>query len=246
MDMTHHKAILQMRSFMYFYFRIELMQLIKTLIIFSLLLSSEMSISQDWANLARFAEENETYLSNPSDNAIVFFGNSITQDWTNLSPDYFSGKPYINRGIGGQTTPQMLVRFRQDVVQLKPKTVVILAGTNDVAGNTGACTNTSILDNLRSMTEIALSNNIEVVLCSIHPVFDYPWKPGLNPSQRIIKLNEGIQQICADLNLKYADYFSAMVDNKNGLKSEYTYDGVHPNRKGYKIMEQVIDKISTR
>lgn len=198
--------------------------------------------AQDWGNLNRFSEENTEYLKNPKDDLIVFFGNSITQDWTHHSKEFFESKPYLNRGIGGQTTPQMLVRFRQDVVQLQPKTVVILAGTNDVAGNTGPCTNTMILDNIRSMTEIAMVNNIEVYLCSILPVYDYPWKPGLSPSQRIIELNEGIKQIVKALNVKYVDYFSVMVDSRNGLKDKYTYDGVHPDKNGYLKMEEVISK----
>ncbi len=212
------------------------------LIIFHLLISNTM-ISQDWANLSHFDKENKKYINDGvHKNGIVFFGNSITQEWTNLSPEYFPGKPYINRGIGGQTTPQLLVRFRQDVVQLKPKSVIILAGTNDVAGNTGECTNNMILDNIKSMAEIALANDIQVMLCSILPVYDYSWKPGLEPAQRIIDLNEGIKNICKELRLTYVDYFSRMVDERNGLMDDYTYDGVHPDKNGYKVMESIIEE----
>ncbi|MDB4438675.1 SGNH/GDSL hydrolase family protein [bacterium] len=200
-------------------------------------------ISQDWANLSHFDKENKKYINDGvHKNGIVFFGNSITQEWTNLSPEYFPGKPYINRGIGGQTTPQLLVRFRQDVVQLKPKSVIISAGTNDVAGNTGECTNNMILDNIKSMAEIALANDIQVMLCSILPVYDYSWKPGLEPAQRIIDLNEGIKNICKELRLTYVDYFSRMVDERNGLMDDYTYDGVHPDKNGYKVMESIIEE----
>src|SRR5690606_12781264 len=148
------------------------------------------SIGQDWPNLQHFAEDNKKVgIPAPNENRVVFMGNSITIGWLNKRPEFFEGKPYINRGISGQTTPQMLLRFRQDVIDLKPKVVVILAGTNDIAGNTGPSTPKMILDNIKSMAELAKANDIKVIISSILPAFDYPWKPGLNPNKKIPALN---------------------------------------------------------
>lgn len=199
--------------------------------------------AQDWANLNRFKSEN-AQLEAPStnENRVVFMGNSITEGWSNISPDFFAGKPYINRGIGGQTTPQMLVRFRADVVALQPSVVVILAGTNDIAGNTGPSTIEMIADNIKSMAEIAKANEIEVVLSSVLPVFDYPWKPGLEPAEKIVKLNQMIKDFADENGMIYLDYFSATADERNGLKAEYGDDGVHPNLAGYKVMEPLAEE----
>lgn len=173
----------------------------------------------DWANLNRYKEENlKIGLPDAGENRIVFMGNSITEGWKTLNPAFFSNSGYINRGISGQTTPQMLVRFRPDVVNLKPKVVVILAGTNDIAGNTGPSTLEMIEDNIKSMIEIANANNIKVIVCSVLPVFDYPWKPGLNPAQKIIDLNNWIKEYAFKNNIVYVDYFTPMADERNGLK----------------------------
>jgi lysophospholipase L1-like esterase len=169
-------------------------------------------------------------------------GNSITEGWGSLDPGFFKGKPYINRGISGQTTPQMLVRFRADVINLKPTVVVILAGTNDIAGNTGPSTLEMIEDNLTSMAELAKANGILVILSSVLPVFDYPWKPGMNPVVKIAKLNEWIKHYANQHGLIYLDYYSSMVDERKGLKSAYTEDGVHPNEAGYKIMAPLTEE----
>src|ERR1700755_264213 len=144
----------------------------------------------DWPALGRYRQAN-AQLSPPEagENRVVFMGNSITEGWAPLFADEFPGKPYIGRGISGQTTPQMVLRFRQDVIALQPKVVVILGGTNDIAGNTGPSTLEMIEDNLMSMTEIARANGIRVVLSSVLPVFDYPWKRGLEPAQKIVALN---------------------------------------------------------
>ena len=210
---------------------------------------NQISFTQkdDWANLNRYKEENLN-LGLPADNEyrIVFMGNSITEGWLQLDPDFFKDKPYINRGISGQTTPQMLVRFRQDVVNLKPKVVVILAGTNDIAGNTGPSTLEMIEDNIASMVEIARANNIKVILCSVLPAFDYPWKPGLNPANKIVELNKWIKDYSIKNEIVYADYFSAMVDENNGLRKEYSEDGVHPNLRGYNVMEPIIENVIQR
>ncbi len=199
--------------------------------------------NNDWANLNRYKEDNlKIGLPDAGENRIVFMGNSITEGWKELDPDFFSNNGYINRGISGQTTPQMLVRFRPDVVNLKPKVVVILAGTNDIAGNTGPSTLEMIEDNIKSMVEIAKANNIKVIVCSVLPVFDYPWKPGLNPAQKIIDLNKWIKEYSFKNNIVYVDYFTSVADERNGLKKEYSEDGVHPNLAGYKLMEPLVVK----
>lgn len=214
----------------------------------TILIMTEQSNAQDWANLNQFRAEN-TSLEIPKSNEhrVVFMGNSITEGWSKFVPEFFENRPYINRGIGGQTTPQMLLRFRQDVINLKPKVVVILAGTNDIAGNTGPMTLEMIMDNLISMSELANANNIKVILSSVIPAFDYPWSPGLNPNEKIPALNKLIKTYAIENDIYYLDYFSTMVDSANGLIEEYTYDGVHPNKKGYEIMvplaEIAINKI---
>lgn len=197
--------------------------------------------AQDWANLSRYQEENETLgLPAKGEKRVVFMGNSITESWSEFSPGFFTENKYINRGISGQTTPQMLVRFRPDVVNLKPALVLILAGTNDIAGNTGPMTREMIEDNIYSMVELAKQNKIRVILCSVLPAADYPWKPGLNPAQKIAGLNQCLKKYAEKNRIFYLDYYSAMVDEKGGLKQEYTYDGVHPNEKGYDVMEKLV------
>lgn len=203
----------------------------------------QSSYSQDWANLNRFKIENsELELPASDKKRVVFIGNSITQQWKELNPDFFVGKSYINRGISGQTTPQMLVRFRADVVNLKPAVVVILAGTNDIAGNTGPSTIDMVADNLMSMAEIARANGIKVILSSILPVYDYPWKPGIEPAETIIKLNGMIREYTEENSMIYLDYFSKMVDDKSGLMAELSPDGVHPNKAGFNVMEPLVEK----
>lgn len=197
---------------------------------------------QDWPNLAQFQEANAA-LEAPADNEdrVVFMGNSITIGWINSRPEFFEGKPWVNRGISGQTTPQMLVRFRQDVIDLKPKVVVILAGTNDIAGNTGPSTIPMIMDNIKGMAEMAHANNIKVVLSTTLPAFDYPWKPGLEPAPKIIELNKMIRTYCDDMGHIYLDYFSAMADERDGLPKKYANDEVHPTKEGYAVMEPLVE-----
>lgn len=200
--------------------------------------------AQDWGNLQKYQNENKTIgMPAAGENRIVFMGNSITEGWFKIDPDFFKGKPYIVRGISGQTTPQMLVRFRQDVIDLKPFAVVILAGTNDIAGNTGPATLEEIMGNIASMAELAAANKIRVILSSILPVFDYPWKPGLQPAEKIISLNKMIKDYADKNDHMYLDYFSSMVDERKGLKKEFGEDGVHPNLAGYKIMEPLVEKV---
>ncbi len=203
--------------------------------------------AQDWANLDRFKNENEQLAASAKgEKRVVFMGNSITEGWSKMMPEFFDGKPYVNRGIGGQTTPQMLVRFRPDVINLKPAAVVILAGTNDIAGNTGPSTIEMIADNIMSMADLAHANGIKVILCSVLPVFDYPWKPGLEPADKIVRLNGIIKDYASKHNMVYLDYFSAMVDGRNGLKEEFGSDGVHPNIAGYKVMAPLATEAITK
>ncbi len=196
--------------------------------------------AQDWANVARFKAENELVIENKAPVKMVFMGNSITEGWKLFDPNFFNSTDYVNRGIGGQTTPQMLIRFKQDVLDLKPKGVVILAGTNDIAGNTGPMSIQEIYNQIESMAGLAALNKIEVFLCSVLPVYDYPWKPGLKPAPKIVALNEMLKTLAGEKNYLYIDYFSEMSDDKNGLKASLGADGVHPNEKGYEIMKRVL------
>ena len=196
--------------------------------------------AQDWANVARFKAENELVIENKAPVKMVFMGNSITEGWKLFDPNFFNSTDYVNRGIGGQTTPQMLIRFKQDVLDLKPKGVVILAGTNDIAGNTGPMSIQEIYNQIESMAVLAALNKIEVFLCSVLPVYDYPWKPGLKPAPKIVALNEMLKTLAGEKNYLYIDYFSEMSDDKNGLKASLGADGVHPNEKGYEIMKRVL------
>ncbi|MGI9547466.1 MAG: SGNH/GDSL hydrolase family protein [Flavobacteriaceae bacterium] len=193
--------------------------------------------AQDWAQLGHYKKANEELKATVEvENRIVFMGNSITIGWLEHFPEFFKGKNYVNRGIGGQTTPQMLIRFRQDVVALSPSVVVILAGTNDIAGNTGPTTLEMIMDNIKGMAEIAMANNIKVVLASVLPASDYPWKPGCDPHIKIPELNRMIKLYTESHKLVYLDYFSALVNNENGMTEKFAYDGVHPNKEGYLAM----------
>lgn len=198
---------------------------------------------QDWPNLARYEAADQELAATPVKDRVVFLGDSITDAWgRQQGSEFFPGKPYVNRGISGQTTPQMLIRFEQDVVSLKPAIVVILAGTNDIAGNTGPTTNTQIEDNFRSMIAIAKQNQIKVVLASVTPAFSYPWRPAIDPVKRIVALNAWIKQEAAEQGLVYLDYFSAMADSHDGMKPELTVDGVHPNAAGYRVMAPLAER----
>jgi lysophospholipase L1-like esterase len=199
-------------------------------------------LQNDWANLGRFRDDNTKIgLPAPGEKRIVFMGNSITEGWSRIDAGFFSGKPYVNRGISGQTTPQMLIRFRADVINLKPAVVVILAGINDIAGNTGPSTLEMIEDNLASMVEVAKSNGIAVVLSSVLPAFDFPWRPGMQPAEKVVNLNAWIKNFAENAGCIYLDYFTPMADKRNGLREDLSSDGVHPNLAGYKIMEPLVE-----
>jgi lysophospholipase L1-like esterase len=204
---------------------------------------AEERFHNDWANLAKYADENKALgLMKPGEKRVVFMGNSITEGWKRFDSAFFAATGYIDRGISGQTTPQMLIRFRPDVIDLKPAVVVILAGINDIAQNTGPMTLEQTFGNLVSMTELAKANNIKVVLCSVLPAYDFPWRPGLQPAEKVVQLNQMIKDYATKNKIVYVDYFSAMVDERNGLKSALTYDGVHPTLAGYKVMEPLVEK----
>jgi len=217
-------------------FKLSLLFLITTLAL-------SPSYSQDWANLERYREANSQLISlSSSEQRVVFMGNSITEGWIKSHPEFFKGKSYVNRGISGQTTPQMLLRFRQDVIDLKPSVVVILAGINDIAGNTGPSTIEMIMDNLMSMAELSTANNIKVVLCSVLPAKDFPWRPGMEPAEKVVKLNKLIQSYAQKHNLVYVDYFSAMANDANGMKEGLASDEVHPTALGYSVMEPLVEE----
>jgi len=202
----------------------------------------------DWPNLSRYQDENRSVrLPEKGKQRVVFMGDSITEEWSNLYPDYFDTKGYINRGIGGQTTPQMLIRFKPDVIDLEPDIVVILAGTNDIAGNTGPSNVKMITDNIFSMAELARAHQIKVVLSSILPVFEYEWAKEIKDVPATIdSVNDELKKYVNDHGLVYLDYFSSMVDERKGLNKDYTYDGVHPNQDGYILMSSLAQKVLSR
>lgn len=195
-----------------------------------------------------YREENKKIgLPTKDEKRIIFFGNSITQNWSGYT-DYFKENNYINRGISGQTTYQMLLRFRDDVVNLKPAAVVILAGINDLAGNNGPVTKEEVIDNIKSMAEIAKANGIKVFLSSILPTYDFIWTPGVYPANDVIEINNNIRDYCENGSSIYVDYHTTMKDSRDGLKDNFTYwveevkryDGVHPNKEGYREMERIV------
>lgn len=205
---------------------------------------------RDWPALERYKNENLRVMPAASnEHRVVFMGDSITDSWD--SPNYggfFPGKPYVNRGISGQTTPQMLIRFRRDVIELKPSAVVILAGTNDLAGNTGPTTLEAIQDNLISMAELARLHRIQVIFSSVLPVSDYEMRDGnpiiqtgRRPPEKIKALNAWMKDYAARNKLTYLDYYSSMVDDKGFLKNELSNDGLHPNAAGYAVMNPLVE-----
>lgn len=203
---------------------------------------SELLMHLDWPNMARFDAQNKEVDSDNTDNRVVFMGNSITEGWASYMPEMFDNQTYINRGIGGQTTPQMLLRFRQDVIAHQPKVVVILAGTNDIAGNTPLKDLETVAGHLFSMAELARQHDIKVILCSVVPAAEYPWRKGKRPDVKIPQLNKMIQDYCNENKIHYLDYFIAMTDGNGGLIESYGYDGVHPDEDGYKVMTKLVEK----
>jgi lysophospholipase L1-like esterase len=206
---------------------------------------------RDWPALSRYRDANAKSVSpSRAEMRVVFMGDSITDLWGRASGEFFPGKPYINRGISGQTTPQMLIRFRPDVIALRPKVVVILAGTNDIAGNTGPMTLAMTEDNLATMAELARAHGIRVVFASLLPVSDYGHNRGgkpivqteRRPPSQIKTLNEWIKRYAAENGFGYLDYFTAMVDEGGMLKKELSNDGLHPNAAGYAVMQPLAEQ----
>lgn len=211
----------------------------KTLLIAISMLIGIMADAQDWAKFYRYSEANDTVKTAPR---AVFMGDSITDNWAKRDMDFFTSNNYVGRGISGQTTSHMLVRFRRDVVDLKPKYVVILAGTNDIALNNGEITLENILGNIISMCDIAKANKIKPVLCSVLPAAKYRWRPQLTPAEDIVKLNEMIREYAKSAKIPYVDYHSMLKDENNGLPEKHAKDGVHPEIECYKLMEEMIVK----
>lgn len=193
----------------------------------------------DWAQFDRYAEANRNVASAPK---VVFMGNSITEGWAKKRPDFFATHDFVGRGISGQTSSHMLVRFQADVIALKPKYVVILAGTNDIAQNNGTISQEHIMENIRSMCELAMAHRIKPVLCSVLPAARFSWNPTLQPAEDIKALNVAIKAYAARKRIPYVDFYSALVDDQGGLPAEYAADGVHPTAEGYAVMENILLK----
>ena len=197
-------------------------------------------MEQDWANLKKYRQANEKLIENRDFPKVVFMGNSITEGWSNTHPEFFDSHDFLGRGISGQTTPQMLIRFIPDVVDLRPEAVVILAGTNDIAGNTGYSSIKMITDNIKAMAQLADKNGIEVILASILPVYSYPWRPEIEPVQKIAEINTWLKDFAENNQHTYLDFYSEMANPNKGLPKEYAEDGVHPTDRGYRVMEPLV------
>jgi lysophospholipase L1-like esterase len=194
-------------------------------------------MAEDFPWLARYHDADASLPPPaPGENRVVFMGDSIMEFWALDSPWGFPGKPYINRGISAQTTPQMVLRFHQDVIALKPRVVVIMGGSTDIAGGTGPATQEQIEDNLAAMAEMATMNHIRVVLCSILPAYAYPWSPNAQPAPKIVSLNQWIKEYAAANHYVYVDLYSALKDDRGGMPPTLSGDGVHPNRPARLIM----------
>lgn len=204
------------------------------------LVATTLAQAQDWADFGRYAGQNVNVTVRPT---AVFMGDSITDGWASMDQDFFTSNNFIGRGISGQTTSHMLVRFRRDVIDLNPKYVVILAGTNDIAGNNGSITLENILGNIISMCELAKANKIKPVICSVLPADRYGWRPEKKPAQDIVKLNEMLKEYADAEKIPYVDYHTQLKDGNNGLPAIHASDGVHPNLQCYKIMEEIVTEV---
>lgn len=193
--------------------------------------------SKDWAQFYRYEGKNDSLTTRPD---VVFMGNSITDCWADTVPAFFADNNFVGRGISGQVSSQMLVRFQEDVINLHPKVVVICCGTNDIAQNNGPITLEHILHNIKSMCQLARANKIKPVVCSTLPAKGFKWRPDMKPANDIIRLNKMIKAYAQENKIPYVDYHSALKDEENGLPRKYSKDGVHPNAQGYAVMESVI------
>ncbi|MEO7445120.1 MAG: SGNH/GDSL hydrolase family protein [Ferruginibacter sp.] len=202
---------------------------------------------QDWAGIYKYRQANKIIkMEKKKKSMVVFMGDSITEGWIGADSNFFSDNHFINRGISGQTTGQMLARFRQDVLELNPEKVVILAGINDIAENMGPVRLEDIMDNIKSMTELAKAHNIKVILCSVLPADRFSWRPELKPAAKVVELNNMIKSYAVAHKLFYVDYHKPMANSNNGLPPVYATDGVHPTKTGYKVMEKIILPMLTR
>lgn len=195
---------------------------------------------KDWANFGRYDTQNKALTKQPT---VVFMGNSITDCWADSVPAFFTNNNFVGRGISGQVSSQMLVRFQEDVINLQPKAVVICCGTNDIALNNGHISLEHILQNIQSMCELARYHKIKPIVCSLLPAKAFKWRPDLKPADDIRRLNEMIKAYAKENKIPYVDYHSALSDEEGGLPLEYSKDGVHPNAAGYAVMESVITPI---
>ena len=197
----------------------------------------------DWANFKKYeADKNKVEPPIKNETRVVFMGNSIFEGWIRLRPEFFSGKPYFDRGISGQTTPQMLLRMYDDVIALQPDIMVLKAGINDIAENNASYNPDHTLDNIKAMAQLARFNKIKVILCSVLPASDFRWRPGLQPGDKVIALNEAIKKFATENKFYYLDLYSAVVDDNKGMRKEYASDGVHPTVEGYKVMEPLLEE----
>jgi lysophospholipase L1-like esterase len=200
--------------------------------------ASASAQNKDWPNIHKYEQANtDAPAPQKGEKRVVYMGDSITDFWIGNDGDFFKSNNYYDRGISGQTTGQMLVRFREDVINLKPDVVVILAGINDIAENNGPSKLEDVMGNIMSMAELARANKIKVVLSSVTPAAAFPWRPTIDPKEKVKALNEMIKAYCDKNNFIYLDYFTAMADENRGLPTTLSKDGVHPNLAGYKIME---------
>jgi lysophospholipase L1-like esterase len=196
----------------------------------------------DWANFKKYAEQNKAVPARvKGEKRVVFLGNSIFEGWLRLRPEFFAGKPYYDRGISGQTTPQMLLRFYEDVLALDPEVIVLKAGINDIAQNSGPYNPLQTLNNIKAIAQLARANGIKVILCSVLPASDFRWRPGLEPGDKVIALNNAIRDFAKSDGFYYLDLYSSVVDDKKGMKAEYANDGVHPTVEGYKVLEPLVE-----
>lgn len=233
---------LQQLQYIYVFKMIAMKNILLLILIFTSLKAFSQKEKQpmDWPNLKKYAQENQALANKTNKGRIVWMGDSITELWKMGNSTFFQNELYVNRGIGGQTTLQMLLRFRQDVLDLKPEIVVILAGINDIAENTGPISLENIMGNIISMAELAKANNIKVVLSSVLPANAFPWRPDIQPAEKVIALNVLIKKYCQENNIVYIDYYSKMANAQKGLDFEIANDGVHPTLSGYKIMEPLV------
>ena len=214
----------------------------KSILTLALTLMSTLFFAQDFANFARYEKENAQVKSQNTFPTAVFMGDSITEGWFSTDPKFFTDNNFVGRGISGQTTSQMLLRFREDVINLHPKKVVILAGTNDIAENNGPISLDKVFGNIVSMVELAKANKIKVILCSVLPAYDFPWRHGLEPANKVLELNKMIKDYAQKNQIAYVNYHSFLKDEKNGLPVNLADDGIHPNKDCYTKMEEILMK----